>query len=312
MSSVAAIRSSNTSISFPYSPVAVFIGGTSGIGQGIAEAFARHTQGRADIILVGRNRAAAEAIISSFPQPSESELGGSRKPKHEFLVCDATLMRNVHSTSRELLTLAPKINFLVMCPGFTSLGWDETDEGIEKRMALHYYARWKFIQELLPALERAKGDGEDAKVLSTLTTNRKGGLNLNDPGLKKTKPSSTSVVTTIYNDLMIDELTVRHPSLTFIHGYPGQSTSPSRLIRVASVPVLALLKPMLNSKEDVGEYFFHGMVHTASKAGGWRLDQFGEEMGEKHKYAEDVEARGKLWEHTEEVMKACKGLEETR
>ena len=69
---------------------------------------------------------------------------------------------------------------------------------------------------------------------------------------------------------------------------------------------------MVNSKEDVGEYFVHGMVHTASKAGGWRLDQVGEEMGEKHKYAEDVEARGKLWERTEEVMKACKGWEETR
>ncbi|KAE9392392.1 hypothetical protein BT96DRAFT_796868, partial [Gymnopus androsaceus JB14] len=87
----------------------------------IAEAFVQHTQGRADIILVRRNHAAAETIISGFPQPTESKLEGSRKPKHNFLVCNATLMRNIHNTSRELLTLVPKINFLVMCPGFTSL-----------------------------------------------------------------------------------------------------------------------------------------------------------------------------------------------
>lgn len=47
-------------------PVAVFVGGTSGIGQGMAEAFNRHTKGNADIVLVGRNRSAAEEIISKM------------------------------------------------------------------------------------------------------------------------------------------------------------------------------------------------------------------------------------------------------
>jgi NAD(P)-dependent dehydrogenase (short-subunit alcohol dehydrogenase family) len=37
-------------------PVAVFVGGTSGIGQATAEAFARHTKGNAHIIICGRNR----------------------------------------------------------------------------------------------------------------------------------------------------------------------------------------------------------------------------------------------------------------
>lgn len=35
----------------------------------MAEAFARVTKGNANIIIVGRNRAAAERIISSFPKP---------------------------------------------------------------------------------------------------------------------------------------------------------------------------------------------------------------------------------------------------
>lgn len=33
---------------------------------------------------------------------------------------------------------------------------------------MHYYARWKLIGDLLPALKKAKEAGEDAKVLSVL------------------------------------------------------------------------------------------------------------------------------------------------
>ncbi|KAF9061636.1 hypothetical protein BDP27DRAFT_1142382, partial [Rhodocollybia butyracea] len=305
MSPIEVIRASNAAISFPYTPVAVFVGGTSGIGRGIAEAFARHTKGNAHIILVGRNRAAAESIISGFPRPSISN--GAVAPKHEFLSCDATLMRNVDQASKQLLALTPggKINFLVMCPGFSSLAWDETEEGIDKKMALHYYTRWKFIQDFMPALVKAKEDGEDAKIFSTLTTKRTGPkIDLSDLGMKKTKPANTSIITTIYNDLMMDELTLRHPSLTFVHAYPGWvstnigSASPTPIIRVASKSVLGLLKPWMTSKEDVGEYLLHGLVHTAFQPGSWRLNEFGEQMVGKHQYAEDVEARRTLWEHT--------------
>jgi len=52
----------------------------------------------------------------------------------------------------------------------TTKGWEETEDGVDKNLAVHYYARWKFIGDLMPALKRAKEAGKDAKVLSVLAT----------------------------------------------------------------------------------------------------------------------------------------------
>ena len=144
MSSLASIRAANLSIgsSLPYHPVAIFVGGTAGVGAGMARTFARHRNGDAHIILVGRNRAAAEEIIASFPKPEGKEA------KYEFIECDVTLMRNVHKTTAELKERLPKVNFLVCSTGIMTLdGRIESDEGIDRKMALHYYARWKFTHE---------------------------------------------------------------------------------------------------------------------------------------------------------------------
>lgn len=144
MPSLQEIRTSNRHIgrNLAYKPVAIFVGGTSGIGAGMARAFARHRDGDAHIVLVGRNRAAAEDIFVSFP-PCEAQTA-----KHEFVGNDLTLMRNVRTTTAQLVERLPKVNFLVLSPGFLTLqGRTETDEGVDKKLALNYYARWRFIYE---------------------------------------------------------------------------------------------------------------------------------------------------------------------
>jgi len=201
MPSLASIRTANAAFKPSYTPVALFVGGTSGIGQGIAEAFAKHTKGNVHIVIIGRNRAAADAIIAQFPKPTSP----NAKISHEFVQCDVTQMRTVQTVTDSLLERFPKINFLVMSPGFMSLkGRDETDEGIDRKLAVHYYARWKFTHDLLPSLTRAKEAGEDAKVLSVLAPGKGGEIDLDDLGLKKGfSVQAAALQAPTYNDLMM-------------------------------------------------------------------------------------------------------------
>jgi NAD(P)-dependent dehydrogenase (short-subunit alcohol dehydrogenase family) len=321
MPSLAAVRASNAAFSPPYIPVALFVGGTSGIGQGITEAFARLVKGNAHIVVIGRNREAAESIISQLPKPtSESNV------THEFVQCDVSLMKNVHATTKDLLTRLQKINFLVMSPGYmTTKGRDETEEGIDKKLAVHYYARWKFISDLLPALKKAKESGEDAKVLSVLAAGKGGEIDLNDLGLKKTFTLTNAALQgPTYNDLMMEvsgrlfqffpskqrmfnsspvqqEFASQNPDLSFIHAYPGfvhtaiMSSSDSTILRLASLALGPLLYPFSTSYGESGEYMLHGLLN-ASK-GAFRVGSRGEDIGTK-RYFGSTESRKKLWEHT--------------
>src|ERR1700691_3594031 len=83
--------------------------------------------------------------------------------------------RNVQATTTNLLSSLPKLNYLVATVGFLTLkGRDETSEGLDKKLALNYYARRKFVNDL-----------EDAKLLSVLAAGHGGPIDLDDLGLKK-------------------------------------------------------------------------------------------------------------------------------
>jgi NAD(P)-dependent dehydrogenase (short-subunit alcohol dehydrogenase family) len=119
---LSSIRATNAAFSHLISPapVAVFIGGTAGIGEGMARAFAAHTKGNSNIILVGRNKDAADRILASLPTP---ETAGSSPPAlaRDFIQCDATLMKNVQTAAQTIISKYPKINYLVLSTGYLTL-----------------------------------------------------------------------------------------------------------------------------------------------------------------------------------------------
>lgn len=186
MSALDAARASNAAYKPLSRPVGLFFGGTSGIGQAMAEQLARQTKGQAHIILLGRNKDAAEKIIEGFPR-SEESASQEQKSIYEFVSIDATSMRRVREVTAELSSKLDKVNYIVITAGFLTLkGRTETEEGIDRKLACNFYARFRFTYDLLPLLEKAASKGEDAKVMSVFAAGRGLPVNLDDLGLVKT------------------------------------------------------------------------------------------------------------------------------
>ncbi|KIK63310.1 hypothetical protein GYMLUDRAFT_41013 [Collybiopsis luxurians FD-317 M1] len=284
-----------------YVPVAIFVGGTAGIGRGMAEAFAKYTKGNAHIIIIGRNEQAARAIISSFPKPT------AKGAKHEFVYCDARLMKNIEQTTKELLAKVQRINFLVLSTmDASSFSKVDTEEGIEVKMALIYYSRFKFTTDLAPALQMARKNGEDAKVYYVAAPGWGKYINWEDLGLRKTYTFSTlRAQIPLYQDIILQELAVRHRSLTFIHAGPG--VVKTGLVSKASLhtrvfhQLLYFFYPWTKSYSESGEFMLRALWATADRPGVWSVDEYGNELPKGTIHVATEDERRKLWEHTVEV-----------
>ncbi|KAJ7644811.1 NAD(P)-binding protein [Roridomyces roridus] len=251
-------------------PIALFLGGTSGIGRAMATRFAHYTKGEAHIVVVGRNQQAAQATISSFPSKTSSE----------FVECDATLMKNVGATTSSLLS-------------------QETSEGIDKKLALLYYARWRFIHDLMPLLRNAADASEEAKVYSVLGAGTGCKIDLEDLGLKKLYGAVKAAMTAAtYTDLAMEKFSADNPSVQFTHAFPGLVRTPMMLPRHWLLKPFAPLVTMASypftvSPEVCAEYQLSALFD--SKPGFTRRGAKGDDIG--YEYANPESVR-QLWEHT--------------
>ncbi|KAJ7114626.1 hypothetical protein C8R43DRAFT_1242470 [Mycena crocata] len=269
MPPLSTVQSSNAAWAPSNTPVGIFVGGTSGIGQGIVEAFARHTKGNAHIVIVGRNRTAANTILARFPKPA---LPGITR---EFRECNLSLIRNVKRATADILARFPRVNMLVITAGeVPRTGSNKTAEGLEHAPALMYYGRWAFIDGLLPALPAAQRAGEDARVHCVLNAGLGIPIDTDDLGLRKNISAGVSGFVRLlgqlstYQDLMVEPRNCVHA---------GDEGVAQRLLPIYELPVDALQ-----------------LVQ--------RWEQEGDDMGDQG-YAGTREARRLLWEHTEEVMR---------
>lgn len=213
-----------------------------GIGAGVATAFAKYSPKDTNaphIIIIGRNRQSANKVIEEM-----KKVNGAGK--YEFVPGDLSLMKGVKSVATEIASKVEDINFLCMSPGMLSLkSKDDTEEGIDRKLALHFYARcislfmaliFRFLLAnlLLPKLEKAADKGEDARMLSVLAAGIGGAIDMDDLGLKENSSLKRKAdYATTYNDLMVEvnavscsfsfakELASRYPKLSFTHAYPG-------------------------------------------------------------------------------------------
>lgn len=200
----------------------------------------------------------------------------------------------------------------------------ETDEGLDRKLSVHYYARMRFAERLLPQLTAAATQPNTpseetppqplASVVSVLHPGKERPLILDDLPLKDNyslKNCATHAVA--MNTLAVGELAKANPSILFAHCFPGfVKTGVTResgpIVRFLIAVIYFLGTPWGVSLEESGER--HLYAATALKAGeGHRLDWDGEPAAKNELLDEYKEKKtGELvWAHTLDVFKTVSG-----
>ncbi|KAL4817768.1 hypothetical protein BDW67DRAFT_190260 [Aspergillus spinulosporus] len=240
MVSLRAVHTHNASLkSLGADLVAVFVGGTSGISLSTALSLARHTASP-KIYLIGQSRSAAESAVCSI-----RALNPSAEPI--FLLSDISLLKNVDRVCEQITSRERYVNILFMTPGYLTLrGRDETSEGLDRKFALHYYARMRFVNRLLPLLVSAAEKPFPHSAPGS-------GLGLKDTFNLKKCGHHASLMTNFY----LEGMAQRHKATSFVHAYPsGVDTGILRGLpggQFARGFLSVLLKPFMVPLGESGE-----------------------------------------------------------
>jgi NAD(P)-dependent dehydrogenase (short-subunit alcohol dehydrogenase family) len=266
---------------------ALVVGGTAGIGKGIAK---RLASAGFDVTIAGRNEASAKQVVEECKQ-----LG---KGNHSYILCDGQYVK----TGLEFGKNVSKLDVLILTQGIATLqGRTETSEGIDQKMALHYYGRVGFILGLLPLLRSSTSPS----VLSVLSAGVHSEYKeyLSDPQLKENYSlSNCANAAGFYNDLALDQLSQENSQIHFSHAAPGVvNTNWGTEFPFVLRMLLKPFKPFLRSADDCAEYLLQGILQS-HKPGFFLIDQYGSPA--KKVASHDI-AKEYIWNDTMNVMKSC-------
>ncbi|RMZ86029.1 hypothetical protein DV737_g292, partial [Chaetothyriales sp. CBS 132003] len=306
--------------------VAVFVGGTSGIGKFTIQALVS-TGVSVRIYLVGRK--SSEEGARAFIQ----ELHGIN-PKAEVVWTEGevSLLAETKRLCEDIKSKESRVDLLFLSAGYAPFGArKETAEGLEIVGSLEYYSRILFVLHLLPLLRR----GEASRVVSVLGGGlEKPSVKLDDLDLKKAENFGAIKAQVQYvtmNTATLEKLAKDNPDVTFIHSWPGvvntgnvrRGVDPNSIM---SWVVWLLLEPLISlvgfSHEESGQR--HLFQCTSAAFGGrgtpWQ-GQPGVNSLEKQENGLFLvtdkcncttnakalpllreQAQGKIWDHTQEVL----------
>lgn len=307
-SQMSAVRAANAALNLA-GKRAVVVGGTSGIGHGIA---LRLAQANASVTIVGRSPERGAQIVSEMRRAA-----GAQSPAHfDFVSCDCFSLASVKDCAGELSRGQTKnkptpLDYLVMTQGMATLqGFTPTDDGLDQKLTLHVYSRATFAESLLPALKEA----EDARVMSVLSAGVHGSYAnwKADPDLSKGSYGAKNAADAagVYNDIVLDSLSRENKDVQFIHACPGfvatnWGTEMPSFVRY----LIRAIQIFGRSKEDCAELLVSGLVKPGEEAeNNFRLiDQNGKD-GPSVASVHD-EAREEMWERIHSIVEQGSALE---
>eukprot|EP00906_Rhabdomonas_costata_P023365 RCo033629 len=258
--SFSAIRARHASVSLA-GKLAVVVGGTSGLGQGIAERLARAD---CSVVVVGRSAQRGQEVVQRISALSPTA-------RHSFVRCDAALLANVAEFARGFRKEGRTLDFLVLTQGIATIqGRTETSEGLDVKLSLHYYSRVHLARLLAPAM----ASSPDPRVLFVLSAGVHAAFQgyAQDPELKTTYSLANAAnAAGFYTDIAVDSLSRENPKISFIHAAPGavRTNWGAELPWYLRGPV-RFLQIFLRSMETAGEYLCCALLDPEYR-GGWSL-----------------------------------------
>ncbi|PWY78973.1 short-chain dehydrogenases/reductase [Aspergillus eucalypticola CBS 122712] len=226
--------------------VALFVGGTSGIGKHTAIKLAGAVK-TPTIYIVGRNEAAGAQVLEAMRKANPNGSYG-------FKAVDVSDLCSVDEACKELKTHFEALDLLFLSPGALAFSKNETAAGIDVNHMLRYYSRMRFIENLLPALEAAKYP----RVISILAGGKEVMIEEDNLDLRKQfSLSASNGYPASMTSLAFEVLASQHPSVSFLHVFPGIVATPLMKRSMGSVAgtILGFLtKPISISAEESGEW----------------------------------------------------------
>mmetsp|Transcript_8882 Transcript_8882/g.11742 ORF Transcript_8882/g.11742 Transcript_8882/m.11742 type:complete len:297 (-) Transcript_8882:220-1110(-) len=272
---------------------ALVVGGTGGIGKGIALRLAR---ANVSVTIVGRNEARGREVVTEM-----STISTSKDSTFDFIRSDVQLLSNVNECVQSFKNKHSKLDFLVLTQGIaTTQGRTETEEGIDQKLSLHYFSRMAFVDYLLPLLE----ESQSARVLSVLS----GGVHSpyvqyrDDPELKKNYSIKNAAdVAGFYNDLGLDSFSTENPNIVFVHSAPGFVNSDwGRQMPFYLRFPIRILQPLFGKSIHKCAEFMCEAMFNPDLQGGFHLRSPDAEETQTTKLHE--EARDFVWKLTKEIL----------
>ncbi|EHK47852.1 hypothetical protein TRIATDRAFT_90330 [Trichoderma atroviride IMI 206040] len=242
MTELSLISTSNSKIAsaFPSGLTAVFVGGTSGVGEYTLKALSKYVP-RSKFYIIGRSKESADRIIRECTEQNHECC-------FEFINADISQLQRVDNVSRQIVAKENSINLLFQTQG-TMAFKKTTADGLPLTAALGIHTRIRFIQNFLPLIQRAEGL---KRVVTVGAGTCEGGIDLDNilavgAPLLVFRDQLASVMT-----LALERLSEEAPDVSFVHTCPGVVDSGiSRDAEGFSLKVMlfvsSLLKPLVST-----------------------------------------------------------------
>ena len=103
----------------------IIIGGTDGIGRAIADQLVQNNT----ILIVGRSKQKGEHFAASNPTNGK------------YLIADVSVLNNIPTIVSEIRAIFPSLDYIIHTADNLRVKRVNTEEGLEKSIALNYYSR---------------------------------------------------------------------------------------------------------------------------------------------------------------------------